>query len=418
MENKDTQFNSAQSENEMHSSVEADFPIASDKISEALASPLSPLTTDTPLQSNNSAEDSSAGGFKLAAAGAYTEGAVIAIDADEETLSDQVKVLSPLQMVLKRFFRSKLSVIGLATIVFLFAFAFLGPFLYHIPGIPIYGETQIFPSYGVEVLTIRRYYTDYFGNRSYFYYVTIRYRTMARLYQPRRENLLGTDTYAFDVLTRLMYGGRISLGLAFLVVFISTFLGVIMGALAGFFGKWVDQIIMRIVDLFMCIPSLPILLILGAMIDANEVPTGLRIWILMGLLTLFGWSGIARLVRGQILLLKEQDYMLAAESMGLSAPRRIFRHLVPNVMPQLIVSMTLSLGGVILSEASLSFLGFGIQSPYAAWGTMIGTLQDFNILINHFHLWGPPGVLIMMAVLGFNFIGDGLRDAFDPRMKR
>jgi len=215
-----------------------------------------------------------------------------------------------------------------------------------------------------------------------------------------------------------MYGGRISLMIAFLVVFVSTFIGVLLGSIAGYYGKWVDQAIMRLVDLFMCIPTLPILLIVGAGMDATGTGSFARIFILMGMLSVLNWAGMARLVRGQILMLKEQDYMLAAEAMGLSVPRRIFKHLIPNVMPQIIVSMTLGLGGVILSEATLSFLGFGVQLPYAAWGTMIGRLQDFNILQNHIHLWGPPGILIMMAVLGFNFIGDGLRDAFDPKMKR
>ena len=415
MEDKDLQFNSAEtnSKEDMHSTVEADFPMTNS--SDALAAPESPLSSGNPLDNNTS-------GSKLATAGAYVEGIAIEIDETEETLSDQVKVLSPLQMVLKRFFRSKLSIVGLALILFLFAFSFLGP-LFRFTGAPVYEELHQFDSNLFEYVFMRRYFlVDVPGydvpQRRFFYYITATRQTYARLHQPSATNILGTDRMGHDNFSRLMYGGRISLGLAFLVVFVTTAIGVVMGALAGFFGKWVDQLIMRLVDLFMCMPTLPILLIFSAMIAENDVSQGLRIWILMGLLTLFGWAGIARLVRGQILLLKEQDYMLAAESMGLSVPRRIFRHLVPNVMPQLIVSMTLSLGGVILSEATLSFLGFGIQMPYAAWGTMIGELRDFNVLTNHFHLWMPPGVLIMMAVLGFNFIGDGLRDAFDPRMKR
>jgi peptide/nickel transport system permease protein len=182
--------------------------------------------------------------------------------------------------------------------------------------------------------------------------------------------------------------------IAFSVIIISTLIGVLLGSLAGYFGKWVDQIIMRLIDVFICIPTLPLLLLLGAAMDMLEVESFMRIIYLMGILALTGWSGTARLVRGQILMLKEQDYMLAAEAMGLSVPRRIIRHLLPNVMPQLIVSMTMGLGGIILSEATLSFLGLGVQLPYAAWGTMIGRLESFNILQNHFHLWGPPGRIL------------------------
>ena len=149
------------------------------------------------------------------------------------------------------------------------------------------------------------------------------------------------------------------------------------------------------------------------------VPSQLRIYYLMAYLTLFSWPGTARLVRGQILSLREQEYMVAAEAMGYSTPRKIFKHLVPNVMPQLIVSMTLSLGSMILYEASLSYLNMGVRAPYAAWGTMINIVaEDQYILENFFNVWGPPGLCIILAVLGFNFVGDGLRDALDPKMRR
>ena len=139
----------------------------------------------------------------------------------------------------------------------------------------------------------------------------------------------------------------------------------------------------------------------------------------MAFLTLFSWPGTARLVRGQILYLREQEYMVAAEAMGYSINRKIFKHLVPNVMPQLIVSMTLSLGSMILYEASLSYLNMGVRAPYAAWGTMINIVaEDANILQNYFNVWGPPGLCIILAVLAFNFVGDGLRDALDPKMRR
>jgi peptide/nickel transport system permease protein len=151
------------------------------------------------------------------------------------------------------------------------------------------------------------------------------------------------------------------------------------------------------------------------------MPVGHRIYYLMGFLTIIGWSGIARMVRGQILSLREQEYMVAAEATGISAKAKIFRHLIPNVMPQLIVQMTLGLGGIILYEATLSYLGLGVQIPRAAWGTMISLADPSkgqSILQYYPNLWIPPGILIVLAVLAFNFVGDGLRDAIDPKMKR
>ena len=185
------------------------------------------------------------------------------------------------------------------------------------------------------------------------------------------------------------------------------------------FGGTVDGVIMRICDILMCLPGFPILLIIGTLLDSMGVPSQLRIYYLMAYLTLFSWPGTARLVRGQILSLREQEYMVAAEAMGYSTSRKIFKHLVPNVMPQLIVSMTLSLGSMILYEASLSYLNMGVRAPYAAWGTMINIVaEDQYILENFFNVWGPPGLCIILAVLGFNFVGDGLRDALDPKMRR
>ena len=221
-----------------------------------------------------------------------------------------------------------------------------------------------------------------------------------------------------DVLTRLMYGGRISLTISFIVVFMEVILGVILGGLAGYFGKWVDTLIMRIVDIFNCLPSLPLMLIIGAILDALGIKASVRIYYMMAFLTFFGWTGIARIVRGQILSLREQEFMVSATARGLSTKRKIFSHLIPNVMPQLIVSMTLGLGSVILSEATLSYLNLGVPKPYAAWGGMIGDIKDPIILQNYPNLWIPAGLCIVLAVLAFNFIGDGLRDAFDPKSKK
>jgi peptide/nickel transport system permease protein len=235
---------------------------------------------------------------------------------------------------------------------------------------------------------------------------------------PSWRHWVGTDGNGMDLLTRLMYGGRISLLIGFIVVFIQTFIGIVLGGVAGYFGKWVDNLIMRIVDVFNCIPSLPLIIILGAMMDQLRVDPYLRMVYLMVILAILGWPSIARMVRGQILTLREQEYMIAAEATGISVRSRIFKHLIPNVMPQLIVISTLSLGGVILTESVLSFLGLGVKYPFASWGNIINAVSNVYVMTNYLFVWIPAGFCILITVLGFNFIGDGLRDAFDPKMKR
>ena len=251
---------------------------------------------------------------------------------------------------------------------------------------------------------------------------SVREGTAARVWDsyapPSAKHPLGTDKNGMDMLTRLMYGGRVSLVIGFIVVAISGLLGVVMGGVAGYFGGWVDNLVMRAVDIFYCIPSTPLLIILGAAMDAMRVEPQLRMLLLMLILGVLGWSGIARLVRGQILSLREQEFMLATESSGLRIYRRIFRHLLPNVIPQLIVTCTMSLGSTILTEATLSFLGLGVKFPFASWGNIMNDVSNSHVLTSYWFVWIPAGVCLVLSVLGFNFVGDGLRDAFDPKMKR
>lgn len=235
---------------------------------------------------------------------------------------------------------------------------------------------------------------------------------------PSRAHLLGTDKNGMDMLTRLMYGGRISLVIGFLVVLISALLGVFFGGIAGYFGSYIDNLIMRLVDIFYCVPSTPLLIILGAVMDGMRIDPQLRMVGLMLILGFLGWPGIARLVRGQILSLREQEFMTAAEALGLKTSRRIFRHLLPNVIPQLIVNCTMSLGSTILTEATLSFLGLGVKFPFASWGNIINDAANAHVLTSYWFVWIPAGVCLVLSVLGFNFLGDGLRDAFDPKMRR
>lgn len=253
-----------------------------------------------------------------------------------------------------------------------------------------------------------------------FVIVCEQYTNMIDRYaSPSDDHILGTDGDGMDIMARIMAGGRISLMVGFVVVLLEIILGIIMGGLAGYFGGWVDNLIMRLVDIFYCIPSMPILIIIGSMLDAMRLDPYTRLMWLMAVLGILGWASIARLVRGQILSLRDQDFMTATEATGLPVRRRIFRHLIPNVMPQLIVTATMGLGSVILTESTLSFLGLGVKHPMATWGTMINSVAtSAQAMITYTYIWIPVGLLICLTVVAFNFVGDGLRDAFDPKMKR
>ena len=332
----------------------------------------------------------------------------------KESHSDTLKILSPGRLVLKRFFRSKLSITGLIVLIFLFLFSFVGPIFSK------WGEIEVDTSYGKTEFSAIAIEFKAPDDTVYTAYAVTETQLTQNIYGPiSGDHWLGTDDKGMDVMTRLMYGGRVSLSLGFVVVFLSVIIGIILGGLAGYFGGWVDMLIMRIVDIFMCVPTMPIMLIASAVIDSwPNFNQDYRIYALMIFMTLFSWSGTARMVRGQILALREQEYMVAAEASGLSVARKITKHLVPNVLPQLIVSMTLSLGSIILTESTLSYLGLGVPMPKAAWGSMINRANDDNIMENYPNMWVPAGICIILAVLAFNFVGDGLRDAFDPKMKR
>ena len=323
------------------------------------------------------------------------------------------KEMSPIRLILRRFFRSKLSLVGLIMLVLLFLFSFLGPVIYQ-----KWGEETVDRKEVVQQIISTYTVTNESGEKIVVTQILEHTATINSYAEPSSEHILGTDDNGMDVFVRLMYGGRISLLIGFIVVILETLIGVILGGISGYFGGWVDQLIMRIVDIFNCIPTLPILLIASALIDSWNLDAEQRIYILRVIITIFSWSGVARMVRGQILSLREQEYIIATEVMGLPVWRKIFKHLIPNVMPQLIVSMTLGLGSVILYESTLSYLGLGVQLPKAAWGTMIATANDPQVLNYHANMWLPAGFMIVIAVLGFNFVGDGLRDAMDPKAKK
>ncbi len=223
-----------------------------------------------------------------------------------------------------------------------------------------------------------------------------------------RSFILGTDQYGRDILSRVIYGSRISLSIGFLVVLISVTLGTVVGVSSGYFGGIVDNILMRIVDVLIAFPALFLILIIIATF-------GNSIFLIVITLSFTGWMGVARIVRSQVLSLKEQEFILAAKSLGLSNLRIIFRHLVPNTLTPVIVAATLRIGSIILTEAGLSFLGLGVQPPTPSWGNIINEGRDS--LLNHWWISTFPGIAILTTVVCFNLIGDGVRDALDPRMR-
>ncbi|MBX3010530.1 MAG: ABC transporter permease [Caldilineaceae bacterium] len=224
--------------------------------------------------------------------------------------------------------------------------------------------------------------------------------------------LFGTDELGRDILSRTFYGARISLSIGFVGVLLSFFIGVLLGGISGYFGGIADEIIQRIIDFLLSIPALPFWMALAAALprDWSVTQTYFAITVI---LSIIGWSGLARVVRGKLLALREEDYSLAAQAAGASQPRIIFRHLLPGFTSHLIVSLTLAIPGSILGETSLSFLGLGMQPPAVSWGVLLRDAQDMVVVAQQ--PWRLiPGLFVIVAVLLFNFIGDGLRDAADP----
>ena len=225
---------------------------------------------------------------------------------------------------------------------------------------------------------------------------------------PSWQHPMGTDELGHDVLTRLLYAGRISLAVGFIAAFTAAVLGTLVGATAGYFGGWPDNLLMRFTDIMFSIPDLPVLIVLARYMGGS-VPG------IIFVISVFAWMGPARLVRGELLRLRTMDFTDAARALGASDSRILFRHMIPNALAPVIVAATLTVGGAILSEAALSFLGIGIQPPTPSWGNMLQNAQDFIWNTPWLAVW--PGAMIFLTVLCFNFLGDGLRDALDPRLK-
>jgi peptide/nickel transport system permease protein len=227
--------------------------------------------------------------------------------------------------------------------------------------------------------------------------------------------LLGTDINGRDNFSRLLFGGRISLTIGFLALFISFPLGLLYGGISGYFGGWIDNIMMRISEAIMCIPSFYLLIILAAILPAN-MTSSQRFTLITVILAFIGWAGFSRVVRGMVLSIKTQEFVESARSIGAGSFRIITRHILPQTASYVIIAMTLSVPGYILAESGLSFLGLGIQQPDASWGNMLKEAQEYiNIIYRPWLLM--PGFLIFVAVLAFNLVGDTVRDALDPKSK-
>jgi peptide/nickel transport system permease protein len=311
---------------------------------------------------------------------------------------------SPLQIILMRFRRHRLAMVSLILMIFIFTITVFAP---------------VIAPFEVQELSVNKYFVPW---------GTVDEET-------GRVHHMGTDHIGRDYFSRLIYAGRISLTVALISVLISETIGIVIGAVSGFFGGWIDSVLMRFVEFMLTIPTLPLLLIISAMLlrDENLIPIPESILTFMGNLLLltprdarsavliililagFGWLNAAQLMRGMVLSLREQTFVEASRSLGASNFRIITRDMIPNAMAPIIVDASLGLAGYIVGEAALAFLGFGIQDPIPTWGNMLAASQQFMLD----RPWLPlvPGLPIFICSLAFNYIGDGLRDALDPRLK-
>ncbi|WP_425355022.1 oligopeptide ABC transporter permease [Paenibacillus shirakamiensis] len=290
------------------------------------------------------------------------------------------KVASPWRSAIRKFAKNKLALLGLIIMIIMILICSFGP---------------LFSPYNI-----------------YDYDYTVKNKA------PNASHWLGTDKFGRDILLRTMLAGRISLMVGLVSTAIAVVIGATLGAVSGFYRGWTDTITMRMADIFLALPTLPILITMGAILSDLKVDPSKRIYFLMLMIGVLSWVSLARLVRGQILTLREQEFMQATEALGLRDRRKIFRHLMPNTIPIIIVSATLLVAGAILFESALSFLGIGVVPPTPSWGNMITAANSLIDFRKRPWIWIPPGMCILITVTAINLIGDGLRDALDPKMKK
>lgn len=272
----------------------------------------------------------------------------------------------------RRFRRNKLAMFGMLVIVILIIFSLLAPFISH------YDPNEI-DLYKIES-------------------------------SPEGTHWLGTDELGRDMFSRLLYGGRVSLAVGIFASLAEIAIGVSLGSVAGFYGGAVDSIIMRITDIIMCFPFFVVAIALAAMVGPSMTN-------LIFIIAILEWTKIARIVRAEILSLKNRDYIKAARSLGLGNIRIIIKHVLPNTFASIMVFSTLAIANGILTEAALSFLGLGVRPPQPSWGNMLAAAQSMRVLQYEWWMWIPPGMMVFITVISINFLGDGLRDALDPKLK-
>jgi peptide/nickel transport system permease protein len=275
----------------------------------------------------------------------------------------------------------------------------------------------IFITFGPFVMSQRVYYNVYSGE--YVNYGRDVQDLGSINAAPSRAHPLGTDELGRDVLFRLMVAGQLSLIIAFTVTFFSVTFGLFVGAVSGYYGRGVDSVIQRIVEFIIILPLLPLLLVLSSILRSVRItflpPEWSQAVVIIIILTVLGWTGACRLARAEVLKLRNMEFTEASRALGMGHLQIITRHMMPNAIPPIIVVATLELGGIILLESALSFLGFGIQQPVATWGNMLQDVQKDMFTAPWKALY--PGLMIFITVLAFNYLGDGLRDALDPRLK-
>jgi peptide/nickel transport system permease protein len=321
------------------------------------------------------------------------------------------------RIVWRQFRRRSLAVVGLVTLVVLAIVALAAPLLAN--DVPIYaqigGETYILPAFfDYEDLARQDWKNWKPGAGDMAILPIVPFSPLSqdlrdRKAPPTAEHWLGTDDRGRDVLARLIWGTRISMSIGFVAVGISVLIGVVLGALAGYYGGWVDIVLQRLMEIWMCFPVFFLLLAIIAFFPPN-------ILLIMVVIGIIRWTGVARLVRGEFLKLRESEYVLAAKASGLSDVRVMFRHILPNSLAPVLVNATFGVAGAILIESSLSFLGFGVPPPEPSWGEL---LKQSQRLISSGVWWLVifPGLAIFITVVAFNLVGEGLRDAMDPRLR-
>ncbi|MFR1831477.1 MAG: oligopeptide ABC transporter permease [Clostridium butyricum] len=288
-------------------------------------------------------------------------------------------VMSPSKMAFQKLLKNRMAMLGLAAVVIVILFSFIGP---------------LFMKFDMNTQTD-----------------CIQQGPMIQ------GHVLGTDKLGRDIMTRLMYGGRISILVGLVAVAIELCIGTFVGAISGYYGGKVDAILMTITEIWMTIPFLPVIIIMGTILSSLKVDPNVRVLFLILSMGILSWGGIARIVRGEILTLREQEFIQATEALGLRDRRKIMKHLIPNIIPILIVNATLDVGAFIAFEAALSYLGVGVSEPIASWGNMLQAANNQANLQKRAWLWLPPGICVLIISLGINLLGDGLRDALDPKKR-